>query len=380
MTVPLSYRRLWLNVHLWLGLTIGVIFAVLGLTGSILAFYPELDRWLNPELVVEVPAESSAFQLQPVLEKLQATHPHRPDVWRLELPAHADYAITARYYNPEETAGQSFAPLMVAINPYTQQIINERFWGDYAVTWIYNLHYSLLLGSNGILLIAIIGLLLLVSITSGLILWWPSKQRLKSALKIRLRHGFARKVYDIHTLTAIYSSLLLLVIIVTGVMLAQPQWFTPLINQLSPLEQHPSPRVTERSEAFLSLDEIHKIAEAAFPNARMRWIQTPGDSDGVFFVRMQQAAEPGQRFPKSLLWINPYTGEILHKFDPTNVASGDTVMNWLHPLHNGEAFGVAGRSVIALSGLLPLVLLVSGYLRWRQKRRARHFRNQALVR
>uniref|UniRef100_UPI003D2A4843 PepSY-associated TM helix domain-containing protein n=1 Tax=Methylophaga lonarensis TaxID=999151 RepID=UPI003D2A4843 len=319
-------------------------------------------------------------QLQPVLEKLQAAHPHRPNAWRLELPAHADYAITARYYNPEETAGQGFAPLMVAVNPYTQQIINERFWGDYFVTWIYNLHYSLLLGSNGILLVAIIGLLLLVSIISGLILWWPSRQRLKSALKIRLRHGFARKIYDIHTLTAIYSSLLLLVIIITGVILAQPQWFTPLINQLSPLEQHPSPRVTARSEAVLSLDEIQKIAQSEFPNARMRWIQTPGDSDGVFFVRMQQAAEPGQRFPKSLLWIDPYTDEILHKFDPTNVAAGDTVMNWLHPLHNGEAFGVAGRSVIAFSGMLPLVLLVSGYLRWRQKRRARYFRNQALVR
>ncbi|MCC5796809.1 MAG: PepSY domain-containing protein [Methylophaga sp.] len=357
-----------------------MIFALLGLTGSILAFYPELDRWLNPELVVEVPAESSEYQLQTVLEKLQAAHPHRPNAWRLELPAHADYAITARYYNPEETAGQGFTPLMVAVNPYTQQIINERFWGDYAVTWIYNLHYSLLLGSNGILLVAIIGLLLLISITSGMILWWPSKQRLKSALKTRLRHGFARKVYDIHTLTAIYSSLLLLVIIITGVMLAQPQWFTPLINQLSPLEQHPSPRVTARSEAVLSLDEIQKIAEAAFPEARMRWIQTPGDSDEVFFVRMQQVSEPGRRFPKTLLWIDPYTGETLHRSDPNKAGAGNTFMNWLHPLHSGEAFGLAGRTVIALSGFLPTILLASGFLRWRQKRRAIHYRNQALVR
>lgn len=37
-------------------------------------------------------------------------------------------------------------------------------------------------------------------------------------------------------------------------------------------------------------------------------------------------------------------------------SSGDTLMDWLHPLHNGEAFG-----------LLPLLALVTGFIRWRHK-------------
>jgi uncharacterized iron-regulated membrane protein len=46
-------------------------------------------------------------------------------------------------------------------------------------------------------------------------------------------------------------------------------------------------------------------------------------------------------------------------------------LNWLHPLHNGEAFGLTGRILVFLSGLLPLVLFITGFLRWRHKRHAK---------
>ena len=49
--MTLSRRRLrhfWVQFHLWPGLLLGAVFALLGLTGSVLCFYPELDLWLNP--------------------------------------------------------------------------------------------------------------------------------------------------------------------------------------------------------------------------------------------------------------------------------------------------------------------------------------------
>ena len=36
-------RALTHNAHKWIGLTLGLLFALLGLTGSLLVFYPELD-------------------------------------------------------------------------------------------------------------------------------------------------------------------------------------------------------------------------------------------------------------------------------------------------------------------------------------------------
>jgi uncharacterized iron-regulated membrane protein len=47
-----SLRRLWLTLHLYLGLSFGIIFTVLGLTGSLLVFYIDLDEFLNPSLQI----------------------------------------------------------------------------------------------------------------------------------------------------------------------------------------------------------------------------------------------------------------------------------------------------------------------------------------
>lgn len=45
-----SVRALARQVHLWLGLSLGVLFAVVGLTGSILMFYTDLHDALHPEI------------------------------------------------------------------------------------------------------------------------------------------------------------------------------------------------------------------------------------------------------------------------------------------------------------------------------------------
>ena len=42
-------RRLAIKLHLWLGLTVGLLWALQGLTGAGLVFHRELDRWAHPE-------------------------------------------------------------------------------------------------------------------------------------------------------------------------------------------------------------------------------------------------------------------------------------------------------------------------------------------
>ena len=41
-------RAFWVQVHLWLGLTLGVIGALLGISGCILVYDHEIDEWLHP--------------------------------------------------------------------------------------------------------------------------------------------------------------------------------------------------------------------------------------------------------------------------------------------------------------------------------------------
>ena len=137
-------RRTWLSIHLTLGLSIGALLVLLGLTGSILVFYLEIDQIINPQIEpTTVPYEMPAQQ--DILDALQQAHPRRTDPWRIEQPMHDDWPIMARYYTPVESVGKNFAPLMLTVDPVTLEVTSSRLWGDYAMTWIYDLHYSLLL-------------------------------------------------------------------------------------------------------------------------------------------------------------------------------------------------------------------------------------------
>lgn len=72
-----SWRQLWLSIHLYLGLFIGALLVILGLTGSIAVFWAEIDEWLNPELLtVTVPEQKTWHQAH-----LLINHWMRSFVW-----------------------------------------------------------------------------------------------------------------------------------------------------------------------------------------------------------------------------------------------------------------------------------------------------------
>ena len=90
-----SLRRSLLALHLYLGIVLGLFFSLLGLSGSALVFYPEIDRWLNPELVIKgsAPAE---IRYQAVFNQLHQQFPQRQGPWRIEIPRDSGQPLFAR--------------------------------------------------------------------------------------------------------------------------------------------------------------------------------------------------------------------------------------------------------------------------------------------
>jgi uncharacterized iron-regulated membrane protein len=69
--------------------------------------------------------------------------------------------------------------------------------------------------------------------------------------------------------------------------------------------------------------------------------------------------------------IDQYSAKVLQIYDPHHATTGDHFLGWLFPLHTGHAFGMPGRIMILVLGLIPTVLYVTGLIRWLQKRRAK---------
>ena len=98
-------------------------------------------------------------------------------------------------------------------------------------------------------------------------------------------------------------------------------------------------------------------------------IETPGTAEGAVQITFAQAHEPSRRFPRTIVWLDQYSGAILATRDPRADGAGDVVLNWLHPIHAGELLGLPGRLALFATGLLPSVLLLTGWLRYRRRKR-----------
>jgi uncharacterized iron-regulated membrane protein len=228
---PIKWRKVWLGFHLYLGMSLGLLFVLAGLTGSLLVFYVELDEIINPELQISVTqAQQQSQSYETVFQAICQAHPERTASWRLEIPRNTQAMLMARYYTPAEKAGLSFAPLIVWINPYTAEVVSARFWGDFVMTWLFDLHYALLLDTTGKTLMGIIGLLLLIPIVTGIYLWWPASGKLRQALSIKRGASKPRFVFDLHKINGVYSFVILFFVIVSGVILELPAVFKPAIN------------------------------------------------------------------------------------------------------------------------------------------------------
>lgn len=366
----MNARKLLHKLHLYFGLILGVFFMLLAITGSILVFYPEVDLLLHPEIRVQQQSQKAiqrntpSISNQSILERLRERYPNLKEGWRLEMPLDDEYPIFARYLTPDKASRELFAPLVVSINPHTLEITSARIWGQYFVTWIFDLHYQLLMGDIGKSIVAILGILLTINLLIGVYLWCPrSLNAWRHALVYKKNAHLIRRNYDTHKLSGLIGLVLISVIAVTGAMLGRPDWFNPAIHRFSEIDNYSPPQSEVKNLPTISVDTAVAIAKAKYPKAELRWIYTPNSANDYYQIRMHQSEEPGRRFPKTILWINQYSGEIIFIRKPELFTIGNTILAWIHPLHNGEAFGLLGKLLAVLSGIIITILVWTGLKR-----------------
>jgi len=359
-------RATWVKVHLYLALIAGFFFALLGLTGSISVYREELDELLNPKLVIEQP-EGKRQSLDKIMAAVQAAHPNRYGAWTLELPRSAHGMITVWYDKPRETFFELHAPLMVSVNPYTAEVVADRFWGQTATTWLLDLHTQLQLDRFGWNTVGMLGLLLAVSIGTGVYLWWPGWRGILNALKIRHHAGMIRLAFDLHRLIGLLSASILLLLAFTGFNLSYPGVLATLVGA-SGMEHGETGRnivsTAIPNNHPVGLESAEFVARAPFPRAELRRVTTPAGDSGIYRINLRQGSEVNHRHPYTTVWVDRWSGQVKDVRDPSAFSSGETFATWIWPMHTGEAFGGIGRFIWFLAGIGLFVLYVSGLLHW----------------
>ncbi|PQO43070.1 PepSY-associated TM helix domain-containing protein [Blastopirellula marina] len=364
------FRRLWLAVHRWIGLTFGLAFVLLGLTGSLLVFDHAIDEQLYPELLL-TEETGTPKPLQAILDAANAGY--TGDSAGVLSPAlvvgkpRVENGVWPVLFRGGTDTAPEF--IVVYVDPYTAEVTGQRTFGTDPMGMIYRLHFRLLAGMFGGLAVGVIGIVVLISLISGVVLWWPLlKGGFRAALAIR---GGSRFNYDLHKTTGIVTALFLLVITFSGVYMELPFVIKPVLEVVSTKTKPPKDLKSAAAEGrtALTADQAIEIAVKEFPGAVYDHLHPPEGDEGIYEVAFRQPGEVQSSFGRTQVYLDQYGGEVLFVHSPETFTATDTFDAWQFPLHNGEAFGLLGRWVVFCLGIVPAILYVTGFLLWYRRKK-----------
>jgi uncharacterized iron-regulated membrane protein len=213
---------------------------------------------------------------------------------------------------------------------------------------------------------------LLLSLVTGLLLWWPRAGKWRRALTIKRAASRKRLIFDLHQL-GIYALPVLATLFVSGLSLNLPETFRATVRLFSPGTQTSPPASAGRSSGHvaLSITDAMAIADRHTPGGRFTWL-IPADAANPRHTICKDGLPEINRFVDSrCLSIASDGGDILQIADTESGTNGDAFLAWQQPLHSGHAFGWMGRMVVFFGGVAAPMLFGTGVLRWLHKRAAR---------
>ncbi len=375
----MNARKIIFNLHLYIGLTVGLLLALSGVTGSLLVFGSETDAAINPRLLrVTAPAATGRISVARALNVVETNHAGAALVWlRMPRTAQETFEVSITDANGKTKS--------VYVHPYTADVLGERDADAGFRGWLHHLHTELFSGETGETIVGIGGLMLIMLSVSGIILWLRNARRdLRRSLTINRRANWKRINYDAHSIVGILAMLLLLSSGVTGSYLVFHHAGETLVNFItrSPaLAAAPVSNVAvsnaAESTASISIDDIIERGRRALPASEPTYLILPATPTAPVTLRGKQPSEwhPNGR---NFVYFDRYTGAVLGVEDALHAPLGTRILNSLYAIHIGAVGGTPTRILQVVVGLTPAFLFVSGLLMWwnrvgvRQFRRSRH--------
>ena len=350
-------RKALIQLHLWLGLVVGLLWALQGLTGAMLVFHREVDRLSTPAIAGPMVSVDRIVAAAPRPVQMIGIADGRGDllnlnykdgehVRQLQVEAATGRAVATRDYEPP--------------TPFTGS----------ASRWLYLVHESLLLHDRGETLIGISGMLLLTALLTGLWIGWPGRQW-RAAFQWRRWRTTRIRLYGWHRMAGLLAGSLLLITVPGGIWMVFAADLRPAVARVMPHQLPYKAKAVDRLAAVIAPQAALDQARTHFPQAAFVRLTFPTPAAPVYAVRLRQADEIRVWSGVTTVTVDARSGRTLDVYDPVKAPLSNRLADAAFSVHSAEIAGLAGRILLMLAGLALPALYVTGIWAWLRKRRRR---------
>ncbi len=364
-----SIKR-WFWWHRWSSLICTLFLLMLCLTGLPLIFTEELTHALSDDPPYTVLPNNTPLknfnELSKTAHQLYPGHAissiyldeHEPQVWLSMIPNIKD--------DPKFTHTIQFDARTGAIrkdNP-AENVAPKTF-----MDIMFELHVDMFMELPGELFLGFMGLLFVISIISGVVLYGPFMKKLDFG-EIRAHRSSRLKWLDLHNLLGIATTVWLLVVGATGVFndLSTPLFGLWQMTDVKTMLDSYKGKTTPGTAELSPIQESFEVAQKALPTMKVVSIVYPGNIYGspYHYLFWAQGNTPLTSRLYSPILVDARSGKLDKVLEMPFYLRALEVSR---PLHFGDYGGMPLKVLWALFDVVAIVVLISGVYLWVVRRK-----------
>jgi sulfite reductase (NADPH) flavoprotein alpha-component len=377
------------QIHWFLGITAGIVLAVVGVTGALMSFERAIMEQISPD-IVRVQVNGERLTPDAIIERFSV---HRPDtrVEQITLWPEADRSALIRIAPPAgERRGDA-----IYVNPYSGEPLG-KIHGEQFFRTVRSLHRWLLIpfeqdGINiGRQITGFCALALVFFALSGLYLRWPRRPlNWRNWFRIDFSLKGRNFYWALHSVIGTWVLVVYLLLALTGLSWSYA-WYKNGLSQIltgEPMQERRGPggfgggpggRPDGGGMPAVSLDQAWAIfvskADGNFKFASINQPRSPKEPVMVNYVT-PDATNDRQR---SVMSIDAHTGEVVadEPYKPIEPL-GKRIFQGLYELHTGEWFSTPGIVINMIASLLMPLFTITGFLLYFDRRKKKKQNRQS---
>lgn len=353
------------KVHLWLGLSSGLVVFIISVTGCIYAFQSEIRDLTQPYRFV-------GYQDKPVLMPSRLK-----EIAENELPGKKIHGVL--YPKPGQAAQVSFYDFdpeyyyITYLDPYTGEVLKVKDENaDFFRVVLMGHFYLWLPPAIGQPVVATATLIFLIMLISGIVLWWPkNKKAAKQRFSVKWSARWRRKNYDLHNVLGFYITWVAIILAVTGLVWGF-QWFAQGLYKVAGGEKslvyaEPESDTTRIMEGDIpAIDRLYLRLRAENPRAEAIEVHAPATKSSAIEVSINPDSKT--YWKTDYRYFDQYTlaevgvDHIYGRSEDAGMA--DNLIRMNYDIHTGAIIGLPGKILAFFASLIAASLPVTGFYIW----------------
>ncbi|PQA96580.1 Uncharacterized iron-regulated membrane protein [Chryseobacterium piscicola] len=388
---PRLFKKWTGKLHLWLGLSVGLIIFIVSITGTLFVFKDEVENFTRKEVIYHKEVNIAQKQVLPIrsLEKMVDEQVKEKYIihW-VNIPIDKKMTYQFYWYEHNTNAWNYFEEFPIYksayVNPYTGKVLKVFDEKNGFFQIVKCIHWSFLLKQDwGKYVVGIPVIIFVIMLISGIILWWPkNKAAAKQRFSFKWKNikSWKRKNYDLHNILGFYVSIFALIFSITGLFYAffVVQTMMYFIFSGGKTEYPDFSNIKNKApieaRTETTLDRVISTVHTKYPSSY-------GFSIDLGHPHMDDHEHPNfSVFVKHLsysyhknssLIFDENSGELLHTYNHEDKNFGEKTVAANYDIHVGSILGLPTKIIAFIVSLICASLPLTGFLIWWGRRKKR---------